>query len=80
MQDAGNSSQSPLNQAINNFGVLSGTTLDQSQGALQKTGNDLDLAIEGSGYFVVQTAEWPHVHPQRQLSGIRQGATDHQLR
>ena len=23
---------------------------------MQKTGNDLDLAVEGSGYFVVQTA------------------------
>jgi flagellar basal-body rod protein FlgF len=45
-----------LNQAINDYGILSGTTLDLAQGALQKTGNDLDLAIQGSGYFVVQTA------------------------
>lgn len=52
-------SQSPLNQTINRFGVLSGTTVDQSQGALQKTGNELDLGIEGSGYFVVQTADGP---------------------
>lgn len=50
---------SPLNQAMNNFGILSGTTLDQSQGALQKTGNELDLGIEGPGYFVVQTADGP---------------------
>lgn len=50
---------SPLNQAMNNFGILSGTTLDQSQGALQKTGNELDLGIEGPGYFVVQTANGP---------------------
>jgi len=48
-----------LNQAINNYGIMSGTTLDQSQGALQKTGNDLDFGIEGSGYFVVQTANGP---------------------
>ncbi len=48
-----------LNQAINNYGVLGGTTLDQSQGALQKTGNELDLGIEGPGYFVVQTANGP---------------------
>ena len=27
------------------------------QGALQQTGNPLDLAIDGEGYFVVQTAE-----------------------
>ncbi|MGA9669755.1 MAG: flagellar basal-body rod protein FlgF [Terracidiphilus sp.] len=48
-----------LNQAINNFGVLGGTSLDLSQGAIQKTGNDLDLAIQGSGFFVVQTANGP---------------------
>src|ERR1019366_1188846 len=27
--------------------------------ALQKTGNDLDVGIEGPGYFVVQTANGP---------------------
>ena len=29
---------------------------DTSQGALEKTGNDFDLAVEGKGYFVVNTA------------------------
>ena len=53
------SSGTALNQAINNYGILSGTTLDQSQGALQKTSNDLDLGIEGKGYFEVQTADGP---------------------
>jgi len=53
---AGASNGSALNRVINDFGVLSGTDLDLSQGALQKTGNDLDLAIQGSGYFEVQTA------------------------
>jgi flagellar basal-body rod protein FlgF/flagellar basal-body rod protein FlgG len=57
LADASGAANSPLNNAINNFGTLSGTTLDQSQGALQKTGNDLDVAIQGSGYFVVQTAD-----------------------
>ena len=28
---------------------------DHSQGSLKKTGNTLDLAIEGDGYFVIQT-------------------------
>jgi len=56
---AGDQPQSALNQAINRFGILSGTTLDQSQGALQKTGNQLDLGIEGPGYFVVQTVDGP---------------------
>jgi flagellar basal-body rod protein FlgF len=53
---AGSAPGSSLNQAINNYGILSGTSLDLSQGALQKTGNDLDVAIQGGGYFVVQTA------------------------
>jgi len=56
---AGDQPYSPLNQAINRYGILSGTSLDQSQGALQKTGNELDLGIEGTGYFVVQTADGP---------------------
>ncbi len=59
LADAGNTSGSAFDQAVNNYGVLSGTTLDLSQGALQKTGNDLDLAIQGSGFFVVQTANGP---------------------
>src|ERR1039458_10446862 len=53
---AGDAAQSPFSQAVNRFGILSGTTIDQSQGALEKTGNELDLGIQGSGYFLVQTA------------------------
>jgi flagellar basal-body rod protein FlgF len=50
---------SPLSQAVNSFGVLSGTRVDPRQGNLERTGNDLDLAIEGPGFFVVQTANGP---------------------
>jgi len=50
------SSLSVLNQDANEYGLLSGTQLDTSQGALVPTGNDLDLAMEGPGYFAVQTA------------------------
>ncbi len=46
---------SAMNRAANQFGVLSGARLDLSAGNLEKTGNPLDLAIEGSGYFVLQT-------------------------
>jgi len=53
---AGDSPLSVLNQDANDYGVLSGTQLDTSQGALTPTSNALDLAIEGSGYFSVQTA------------------------
>lgn len=53
---SGGSQLSALNQDANDYGVLSGTELDTSQGALVKTGNELDLATEGPGYFQVQTA------------------------
>jgi flagellar basal-body rod protein FlgF/flagellar basal-body rod protein FlgG len=56
---SGNASNSSLNTAINNYGVLGETTIDLSKGALQKTGNDLDLALQGSGFFVVQTTNGP---------------------
>lgn len=46
-----------LNKVTNSYGVLSGTRMDTSQGTLTHTGNDLDLALEGPGYFKVQTAK-----------------------
>lgn len=49
-------SLSALNQATNSYGILSGTKLDQAQGAITHTGNQLDVALEGPGYFKVQTA------------------------
>jgi flagellar basal-body rod protein FlgF len=55
----GNSPLSVLNQDMNDYGVLSSTQLDTTQGALVRTGNDLDLAIEGPGYFTVKTASGP---------------------
>ncbi len=45
-----------LNQATNNYGVLGGTRIDLSQGQLETTGNPMDVAIEGPGFFKVQTA------------------------
>ena len=51
----GNRRLSPLNQAVNNYGVLGGAAVDLKTGEFQKTGNDLDLAMEGSGFFVVKT-------------------------
>ena len=59
LADAASSPGTAINQAMNRFGILSGTTLDTRQGALQKTGNQLDVGIEGPGYFVVQTANGP---------------------
>jgi len=50
-----NALNSQLNRTVNNFGVLGGNRLDLGQGALVPTGNPLDLAIEGMGFFAVQT-------------------------
>jgi len=48
---------SQLNATVNAFGVLGGTELDLEQGALMPTGNPLDLAIEGSGFFAIRTQQ-----------------------
>ncbi len=46
---------SQLGKTVNNFGLLGGDRLSLDQGPLQQTGNPLDLAIEGSGFFQIQT-------------------------
>jgi flagellar basal-body rod protein FlgF/flagellar basal-body rod protein FlgG len=48
-------SDSQLGQTVNNFGLLGGDRLSMAQGALEETGNPLDMAIEGQGFFMVQT-------------------------
>jgi flagellar basal-body rod protein FlgF len=45
----------PLNQAINQFGILGGSQMDTREGSLMPTGTPTDLAIEGDGYFTLQT-------------------------
>lgn len=50
----GESSQ--LSQAVNRFGLIGGDRLNMGEGPLQQTGNPLDLAIEGGGFFAIQTA------------------------
>lgn len=47
---------SALNQATNAFSQIGDAQIDTTQGVLTRTGNDLDVAIEGSGYFKVKTA------------------------
>ena len=49
------SMDSQLGRTVNNFGLLGGDQLSMTQGALQATGNPLDLAIDGQGFFQVQT-------------------------
>jgi len=47
---------SQLGHALNNYGLLGGDRLSMSQGSLQRTDNALDLAIEGEGFFKIQSA------------------------
>ena len=47
---------SPLNLAVNQFGLLGGSRVETRSGSLQPTANPTDLAIEGDGYFTLQTA------------------------
>lgn len=49
--------QSQVGQSVNSFGILGGNTLDLGQGQLATTGNPLDLAIQGQGFFAIQTAQ-----------------------
>ena len=45
----------PINDAVNHYGVLGGARLDLSPSSLEPTGNDTDVALEGPGFFTVQT-------------------------
>jgi flagellar basal-body rod protein FlgF/flagellar basal-body rod protein FlgG len=47
---------SALNKATNSFSQIGNSQIDVTQGAITRTGNDLDVAIEGGGYFKVQSA------------------------
>jgi flagellar basal-body rod protein FlgF/flagellar basal-body rod protein FlgG len=47
---------SQLGRTVNNYGLLGGDRINLAQGAIQQTGNPLDLAIEGEGFFQIQTA------------------------
>jgi flagellar basal-body rod protein FlgF len=48
-------STNPLNRAVNDFGILGGSRIDLKSGNLGETGNPLDLAVEGGGFFAVQS-------------------------
>lgn len=48
--------QNPLNAAVNDFGVLGGSRIDLASGSLTATGNPLDLAVAGKGFFIVKSA------------------------
>src|SRR5258707_13898708 len=48
---------SQVGGSVNGFGVLGGNRLDLSQGVIATTGNPLDVALQGDGFFAVQTGK-----------------------
>ena len=64
---------SQLNRTVNDFGVLGGNRLDLGQGALAPTGNPLDLAIQGDGFFAIQTGAGIRYTRDGQFQRSRQG-------
>ena len=53
--ESGGASPQQLLERLGGGHLLSPTRLDLTQGSLTDTGNDLDLAIEGEGFFVVRS-------------------------
>ncbi|MFP5227005.1 MAG: flagellar hook-basal body protein [Acidobacteriota bacterium] len=64
---------SQLNTTVNAFGVLGGSRLDFGQGALTPTGNPLDLAIQGEGFFAMQTRQGVRYTRNGQLERAQDG-------
>src|ERR1700723_4157501 len=46
---------SQVGQSVNGFGVLGGNRLDLGQGEIKATGNPLDLALNGQGFFAIRS-------------------------
>jgi flagellar basal-body rod protein FlgF len=47
---------SQLNEDTNSYGLLGSSHLDMQTASLEHTGNEMDLGIDGPGFFTVQTA------------------------
>jgi flagellar basal-body rod protein FlgF len=56
MADAVSQMPSQVGEAVNSFGVLGSSSLSTAQGQIAPTGNPLDLAIQGSAFFAIKTA------------------------
>lgn len=65
--------------SVNDYGVIGGSRIDQTQGNLERTGNPFDLAVEGPGYLTVQTADGVRYtrNGNLKLSKDRQLQTNH---
>lgn len=53
----GSAGENPINAVVNDFGVLSGSRLDLTSGSLTPTGNALDMAVAGKGFFTIQSGQ-----------------------
>jgi flagellar basal-body rod protein FlgF len=49
------SSREPLDRVINDSAVVQGTAINFTSGSYLRTGGDLDVALEGDGFFAVET-------------------------
>jgi flagellar basal-body rod protein FlgF/flagellar basal-body rod protein FlgG len=56
MDQSASADVSQVGQSVNGFGILGGNLLDMGQGQLATTGNPLDFALQGQGFFAIQTA------------------------
>jgi len=54
---ADGSQASQVGDSVNGFGILGGSTADFTQGTLTNTSNPLDLALDGQGFFAIQTKQ-----------------------
>jgi flagellar basal-body rod protein FlgF/flagellar basal-body rod protein FlgG len=55
-QQAAGQLGSQVGESVNSYGVLGASAIDLGQGPMVPTGNPLDLAVNGQGFFAIQTA------------------------
>jgi len=56
LAEANDALSSQVGGAVNNYSLLVGSHVSDAQGEIVPTGNSLDLAIKGHGFFAVKTA------------------------
>ena len=50
-------SSNPIAQAVNDYGVLGDSRTNLTQGSFERTGSDFDFALQGDGWFVLQSGK-----------------------
>jgi flagellar basal-body rod protein FlgG len=73
------STQVPVGLHVGHGVKFIGTEKIHTQGNLENTGNDLDLSIDGHGFFPNPSAEWNcGLFPRRPFQHRRNGTIGHQ--